>query len=58
VFDHAAQEFRLRATYGMDDKIIAEIKHRHMHIGDVKSGKARNQRTVKSLILLGSLTSF
>src|SRR5258708_38838093 len=26
VFDDAAQEFRLRATYGMDDKIIAEIK--------------------------------
>ena len=30
VFDDASQEFRLRATYGMDDEIIAEIRDRHM----------------------------
>jgi signal transduction histidine kinase len=44
VFDEAAQEFRLRATYGMDDKIIAEIKDRHMHIGETAIGKAAERR--------------
>ena len=44
VFDDAAQEFRLRATYGMDDKIIAEIKDRHMHIGETAIGKAAERR--------------
>src|SRR5262249_37129540 len=44
VFDDAAQEFRLRATYGMDDKLIAEIKDRHMHIGDTAIGIAAAQR--------------
>jgi GAF domain-containing protein len=29
VFDDASQEFHLRATYGMDDTIIAEIRDRH-----------------------------
>jgi signal transduction histidine kinase len=44
VFDDAAQEFRLRATYGMDDKIIAEIKDRHMHIGETAIGVAAERR--------------
>jgi adenylate cyclase len=44
VFDDVAQEFRLRATYGMDDKLIAEIKDRHMHIGETAIGKAAAQR--------------
>src|SRR5258707_11634270 len=44
VFDDAAQEFRLRATYGMDDKIIAEIKDRHMHIGETAICKAAERR--------------
>jgi adenylate cyclase len=44
VFDDAAQEFRLRATYGMDDKIIAEIKDRHMHIGETAIGVAAQRR--------------
>jgi len=44
VFDDAAQEFRLRATYGMDDAIIAEIRGRHMHIGETAIGKAAAQR--------------
>ena len=35
VFDETAQDFHLRATYGMDDAIIAEIKDRsHPHRGD------------------------
>jgi GAF domain-containing protein len=44
VFDDAAQEFRLRATYGMDDKIIAEIKDRKLHIGETAIGTAAEQR--------------
>jgi signal transduction histidine kinase len=44
VFDQAAQEFHLRATYGMDDAIIGEIKDRHIHIGDTVVGKAVQQR--------------
>jgi signal transduction histidine kinase len=44
VFDEDAQEFRLRATYGMDDAIIAQIRDRHMHIGDTAIGIAASQR--------------
>ncbi len=44
VFEEAQQEFRLRATYGMDERIIAEIKDRHMRIGETALGKAAEQR--------------
>ena len=44
VFDEGSQEFRLRATYGMDEKIIAEIKDRHIHIGETAIGEAVAQR--------------
>jgi nitrate/nitrite-specific signal transduction histidine kinase len=44
VFDHTAQEFRLRATYGMDDTIIAEIRDRHIHLGETAIGRAIEQR--------------
>jgi signal transduction histidine kinase len=44
VFDDTAQEFHLRATYGMDDAIVAEIKDRHIHIGETAIGKAVEQR--------------
>jgi signal transduction histidine kinase len=44
VFDDAAQEFRLRATYGMNDKIIAAIRDRHMRIGETAVGKAAERR--------------
>ena len=44
VFDDANQEFRLRATYGMDDKIVAEIKDRHIHIGETGIGEAVERR--------------
>jgi two-component system, NtrC family, sensor kinase len=44
VFEEAHQEFRLRATYGMDERIIAEIRDRHMHIGETAVGKAAEQR--------------
>jgi signal transduction histidine kinase len=45
VFDDANQEFRLRATYGMDDTIIAAIRNRHIHIGETAIGRAVEQRT-------------
>jgi signal transduction histidine kinase len=44
VFDEDAQEFRLRATYGMDDAIIAQIRDRHMRIGETAIGIAAAQR--------------
>jgi two-component system, NtrC family, sensor kinase len=44
VFDDTAQEFHLRATYGMDGAIIAEIKDRLIHIGETAIGQAAEQR--------------
>jgi signal transduction histidine kinase len=44
VFDDAAQEFLLRATYGMDDKIVEEIRERHIHIGETAIGVAAERR--------------
>jgi GAF domain-containing protein len=44
VFDDASREFRLRATYGMDDTIIAEIKDRHIRVGETAIGRAVEQR--------------
>ncbi len=46
VFDETGQEFRLRATYGMDDKLIAAIRDRHVHFGDtaIRQGCRRSAR--------------
>jgi signal transduction histidine kinase len=44
VFDNASREFRLRATYGMDDTIIAEIRDRHIRVGETAVGRAVEQR--------------
>jgi signal transduction histidine kinase len=44
VFDDASREFRLRATYGMDDTIIAAITDRHIHLGETAIGRAVEQR--------------
>jgi signal transduction histidine kinase len=44
VFDDASREFRLRATYGMDDTIIAAIRDRHIHLGETAVGRAVEQR--------------
>jgi signal transduction histidine kinase len=33
VFDDAKQEFRLRATYGLPDSIVAEIRESHIRFG-------------------------
>jgi GAF domain-containing protein/CheY-like chemotaxis protein len=45
VFDDASREFRLRATYGMDNVIIAAIRDRHIHLGETAIGRAVEQRT-------------
>jgi len=45
VFDDASQEFRLRATYGMDDVMIDAIRDRHIHLGETAIGRAVEQRT-------------
>ena len=44
MFDDASREFRLRATYGMDDTVIAEIRDRHIHLGETAIGRAVEQR--------------
>ena len=44
VFDDEVREFHLRATYGMDDSMIGEIKDRHIHIGDTVVGEAVERR--------------
>ena len=44
VFDEATQEFDLRATYGMHDTIIAEIKDRRIRIGETAIGQAAEHR--------------
>ena len=44
VLDEESREFRLRATYGMDNTIIAEIKDRLIHIGETAIGEAVEQR--------------
>src|SRR5262249_18183645 len=33
VFDDVKQEFRLRATYGLDDTVVAELRNSHIGIG-------------------------
>jgi GAF domain-containing protein len=45
VFDDADQEFRLRATYGMDEKIVDEIRDRHIRVGETAIGEAAKLRT-------------
>ena len=44
VFDDAEQEFRLRATYGLDDTIVAELRDRHIGIGETAMSEAAEQR--------------
>jgi signal transduction histidine kinase len=44
VFDDASQQFRLHATYGMDEAVIAEIKDRYVQLGDTVIGAAAARR--------------
>jgi len=44
VFDDIAEEFQLRATYGMDETIIAAIHDRHIRAGETAIGEAAARR--------------
>jgi signal transduction histidine kinase len=44
VFDEKAQEFQLRATYGIDEAIVAEIKDHYIQLGDTVVGTAVSRR--------------
>jgi two-component system, NtrC family, sensor kinase len=45
VFDDVQQEFRLRATYGLDDAIVAELKASHIRLGTTAISEAVERRT-------------
>src|SRR5215469_1647173 len=44
VFDDDHQEFRLRATFGMSEAMIAAISDRHIGMGDSNIGEAARRR--------------
>ena len=43
-FDESTQEFRLRATHGMDEAMIAAIRDRRISAGETAIGKAAAER--------------
>ncbi len=43
-FDESSQEFRLRATDGMDETMVAAIRHRRIGAGETAIGKAAAER--------------
>ena len=45
VFDEVTEEFRLRATYGLDSRAVDEIRDRHIRLGETAIGEAALQRT-------------
>jgi signal transduction protein with GAF and PtsI domain len=44
-FDQSRQEFRLRATHGMDELMIAAIRDRGIRVGETAIGKAAAERS-------------
>jgi signal transduction histidine kinase len=44
-FNEEKGEFGLRATYGMNEELIAQIKERHIRLGDAGIGHAAAQRS-------------
>src|SRR3974390_1814834 len=44
VFDEERKEFRLHATYGMSEAMIAAIAHQHIGLTDTNMGAAATQR--------------
>jgi GAF domain-containing protein len=44
-FDQSRQEFRLRATHGMDEVMIAAIQDRGIRVGETVIGKAAAERS-------------
>jgi signal transduction histidine kinase/DNA-binding response OmpR family regulator len=44
VLDDSTQEFRLRATYGLDDGIVVELKDSHIRVGQTAMSEAAARR--------------
>jgi signal transduction histidine kinase len=44
VFDEASQEFRMRASYGMDDALVAAVRAQHLRMGETVVSRAVLQR--------------
>ncbi len=44
VFDEESQEFKLRASYGMDDTLIAAVQEQHIRMGETVISRAVVQR--------------
>ena len=44
VFDEASEEFHFRASYGMDEALIAAVKSQHGRLGETMLGQAALQR--------------
>src|SRR6202011_5252427 len=44
VFDEASQEFKLRASYGMDDALIAAVQEQHIRMGETVVSRAVLER--------------
>jgi signal transduction histidine kinase len=44
VFDDTGQEFRLRATYGLDEMIVAKLRDSHIRIGETAISEAVERR--------------
>ena len=44
VFDDTKQEFQLRATYGLDDNIVAELRDHHFRLGETAISEAAERR--------------
>jgi signal transduction histidine kinase/DNA-binding response OmpR family regulator len=44
VLDEASQEFKLRASYGMDDALIAAVQEQHIRMGETVVSRAVLQR--------------
>jgi len=44
VFDDGKQEFELRATYGLDDMVVAELRHSHIRLGQTAISEAVERR--------------
>jgi signal transduction histidine kinase len=48
-FDEASQEFHLRASYGMDDALVAGVKGHTIHAGETVIGQATLERRAVQL---------
>ena len=44
VFDNAKEEFQLRATYGLDENVVTELRARRIRIGETAIGEVVQRR--------------